>query len=165
MANRTFQEKQLSLLKNLVHLYPVVSVGAAGAVTLKKRKWYQPGAIGVGGSYTLVDAPTSGVGYDVGDGAGTRTVSRSDTGDWTITLSDPYTYLVGVRIAMQSLAAPGALVVLAVATISSSNVATNTALGNGGVINITLNDESGAADPADGTVVTLHLVLGNASEP
>lgn len=165
MADRTFQDKQLSILKRLVHLYPVVSVGAAGAVTLKKRQWYAQGAIGNSPSYALIDAPTTGVDYAVGDGAGTRSVSRSDTGDWTVTLSDAYIYLVGVDIAQQNLAAAGTLVVTAVAVIDSTNVATNTARGNGGVINLTLNDESGAADPASGTVVTLHIVLGNASEP
>lgn len=165
MANRNFQDTQFSLLKGLVTLYPVISVGVAGAVTLKKRQFYQPGAIGVGGSYALVDAPTSGVGYAVGDGAGVRTVSRSDTGDWTITLSDPYVYLAELDIACQTLAAPGTLVCLAVANIDSTNVTTNTAVGNGGVINITLNDETAAADPASGTVVTLKIVLGNATEP
>lgn len=165
MANRNFQDKQLSLLKRLVHLYPVVSVGAAGAVTLMKRQWYQPGTIGPQGSNTLVAAPTSGVDYAVGDGAGTRSVSRTDTGDWTVTLQDPYSFLVGVDIAQQELAAPGALVVTAVSVIDSSDVTTNTAVGNGGVINLTLNDETGAADPANGTIVTLHIVLCNATEP
>lgn len=169
MANRDFQRDLYSLKKGLVLLAPVVAVGVAGAVTLKRRVFNQPGSVGVQASTSLVDATTSGaVGnpYSVGDAAGTRSVARTDTGDWTITLSDPYTYLVGVWILGQVLAAPGSLAVLSVATIDSSNVATNTAPGNGGVILITLNDQTpDAADPADGTILTLGILLGNASEP
>lgn len=164
MANRTYIDKQYSLLKGLVQLYPVVAVGAAGAVTLRKRNFNQAGSLGAAVSYSLTDAPTSGVGYAVGDGFGVRSVSRTGTGAWTLTLQDPYTALVGVEVAQQ-VNASGAVVALAVGVVSTTNVTTNTAPGNGGVINLVLNDETGAADPASGTVVTLRITLINSTAP
>lgn len=158
MANRTFQTASLTLVKRKVEIFCVVSVGAAGAVTLKKRTW-------VGATSSLTSANTSGVGYDVG-GDGVRSVVRTGAGLWTVTLSDSYMYLLGVQL-IQTANTSGLLTAASVGVdTDGTNVTTNTALGNGGVLTLVLNDWAGAAvDPASGDVVTLLITLGDASEP
>lgn len=167
MANRNFKDDSgFYLFNRVVHLFPVVSVGAAGAVTLKKRQFRAAGVVNSANS-TLVDAPTSGIGYAYGDGAGVRSVVRTDTGDWTITLSDSYQWLIGVSVCQMSSTDGLWTSGYGVGVVSgSTNVATNTATGNGGVIAIVLDDGDGAAaDPADGDTLTLHIILGDSTEP
>lgn len=165
MANRTFQEFLNTPVKKLVKLYPVVSVGVAGAVTLKKRTYTAMGSGGVAATSSLTDAPTTGVGYAVGDGAGTRSVSLGTAGLWTLTLSDPYQYLLGISIA-QTKNATGLMTAATVGVKTSSTITTNTAMGNGGVVVVQLCDFAGAAvDPASGDTLTLEITLGDASEP
>lgn len=165
MANRTFQERQFGLVKRKVSLYPVVSVGAAGAVTLQKRTFTATGATLVASS-SLGAAPTTGVGYAKGDGAGTASVSRTGTGAWTVTLSDSYQYLLGVSI-VQTSNATGAITAGMVGIVSgTTNVTTNTSVGSGGVVAIVLSSAAGTpADPASGDVLTLEVILGDATEP
>lgn len=165
MANRTFQkDSSLRLLKRVVTLNPVISVGAAGAVTLQKRTFTAMGATSVAPSSSLGSAPTTGVGYVVGDGAGTRSVSLGTAGLWTITLSDSYQYLIGVRIANTKNAT--GIPLAAAVGVKTNSVTTNTAVGNGGSLVVQLVDFAGAAvDPASGDVVTLEITLGDASEP
>jgi hypothetical protein len=159
MANRTFQEKQLALIKRKVDLYAIVDVGAAGAVTLLKITL-------INGQQSSVSAPTSGTGYGVGNGEGVRSVVRTGTGAWTVTLSDSYVRLVGVDLA-RTQNATGLLTAASVGVNSSTtNIQTNTAPGNGGVVAVVLNDWAGVAvDPASGDRLTLHFVLADASEP
>jgi hypothetical protein len=166
MANRTFQEKTHGLVKRKVVLYAVVSVGAAGAVTLQKRTFTATGATATAASSSLGAAPTSGVGYAYGDGGGIRSVARTGTGLWTITLSDSYQYLLGIAI-RQTSNATGLMTAAGVGIVSGSTTpTTNTAPGNGGVLAIALNDWAGAAvDPASGDTLTLEIVLGDATEP
>ncbi len=165
MANRMFQDDG-SLIKGRRILYCVVSVGAAGAVTLKKRTFNAMGATSTDPSTALASAPTSGNGYVYGNGQGIRSVARTDTGDWTITLSDPYQYLLGVYCVQVS-NTTGAITspLGGIGIVSgSTDVTTNTAVGNGGVIAITLNNGSGTAtDPADGDTLTLCIELGDSS--
>lgn len=166
MANRTFQEDVLGLVKRKVTLFAVVSVGGAGAVTLQKRTFSAMGATSAAPSTSLGAAPTTGVGYAYGDGGGIRSVARTGTGLWTVTLSDSYQYLLGVVI-KQTANASGLITAAGVGVLSGgTNVTTNTATGNGGVISLALNDWAGAAvDPASGDTLTLELVLGDATEP
>ena len=164
MANKTWQQGPYTLIKKLVKLYPVISVGAAGAVTLKKRQFTAAGTTNVGPSSSLVSAPTTGVGYVVGDGAGTRSVELGTAGLWTITLSDAYLYLVGVSI-VKTKNATGVPLASSVG-VKTDSVTTNTAVGNGGSLVIQLVDYAGVAvDPASGDVLTLEISLGDASEP
>lgn len=163
MGNRQWNQFQATSLKGQVSLYPVVAVAAAGAVTLKKRQY---SAVGTNNSpaYSLGNAATSGVGYAVGDGQGVRSVVRNSAGNWTITLSDPYLYLVAVRLAQLSSATAAATITTVGVVSGSTNVTTNTATGNGGVVRVIFNDSAGAAtDPGDGDTVTLEIVLGNSS--
>lgn len=171
MANVTFNPFLGTKLKRVATVYPVVSVGAAGAVTLKKRQFTAAGASNVAASSSLVNAPTTGVGYAVGDAMGIRTVARTGAGAWTITLSDPYQYLLGVEI-IQISNATGIATVYAIGVVSgTTNVTTNTAIGNGGVITVLLQNGSGASnigaavDPASGDTLTLRITLGDATEP
>jgi hypothetical protein len=165
MANRTFQTALLQIPKRIVHLYPVVSVGVAGAVTLQKRTFTAGGSTALTSSSSLGTAPTTGVGYAYGDGAGTRSVSLGTAGLWTITFSDSYQYLLGVEIA-QTKNATGLMTAATVGVKTNSTITTNTAVGNGGVIAIQLADFAGnAVDPASGDVLTLRITLGDATEP
>lgn len=164
MANRTFNETQLNLLKREVTLYAEVAVGAAGAVTLKKRQYKAAGATATSPASSLINAPTTGVDYVPGNGAGIRSVARTGAGAWTVTLSDPYLYLLGVEV-IQTLNATGIPTAVDVGVVSgSTNVTTNTAKGNGGVVAIQLLDKTGVqVDPADGDTVALRITLGDGS--
>lgn len=172
MSNRTFQQKVLTLVKKEVHLYCWVAVGAAGAVTLKKRQFTAQGATSVAPSSSIVNAPTvTAVGnpYAIGDGpiGGVRTVVRNSAGNWTVTLLDNYQFLISASVD-QVFNANGLVTSgFAVGVVSgNTNVTTNTAPGNGGVINVVLNNGSGAAtDPANGDTVVLRFVFGDATEP
>jgi len=166
MANTTFFQNRYSKIKGLVDLYPVVSVGAAGAVTLKKRQYSSVGTTN-SPTYSLGNAATIGVGYAVGDGQGVRSVTRNSAGNWTFVLSDPYAYLVGVEVALIS-NTTGAVTspLCPIAIVSgSTNVTTNTALGNCGTIRLIFmaSDGTTATDPADGDTITLHFTLGLSS--
>jgi hypothetical protein len=166
MAQPTFQPPKGNRIKSLCTLYPVVSVGAAGAVTLQKRTFTAAGASKVAPSSALAAAPTTGVGYVVGDGAGTATVVRTGTGAWTITLSDSYQYLVSVMIAgIKNTAATNANAINSIAWNTTGDVTTNTSVGSGGTIQVILYSGSTATDPASGDTVILQIVLGDATEP
>lgn len=166
MANRQYSQTRFSPIREMVDLYPVVEVGAGGAVTLQKRTYTATGTSNKP-TYSLSDAPTSGVGYAYGDGQGVRKVVRNGAGDWTFTLSDPYAYLVSVEVALISnttgtVTSP--LCPIAIDT-SGTDVTTNTAIGDGGTIQILLmaSDGSTATDPAEGDTLTFHFVLGTTS--
>lgn len=169
MASRTFNPQQLLVLqKKLVMLFPIVTFGATGAPTLQKRQFTAMGATSTAASSSLIAAPTTGVDYAVGDGVGTRSIARTGTGAYTLTLSDSYQYLLGVELAQVSnanglLSTGGFTPALFAGT---TNVRTNTARGNGGVITFILNNGSGAAaDPNNGDTMTFCITLGDATEP
>lgn len=166
MANTTFFQNRYSKIKGLVDLYPVVAVGAAGAVTLKKRQYSSVGTTTTP-TYSLGNAATSGVGYAVGDTQGVRSVVRNSAGNYTFTLSDSYAYLVGVEVALISNTSGTVTSPLCPIAIDSdgTNVATNTALGNGGTIQVLLmaSDGSTPTDPASGDTLTFHFTLGLSS--
>lgn len=166
MSNRQYSQTRFCPIRELVDLYPVVAVGAAGAVTLKKRQYSAVGTT-TSPTYSLGTAATSGVGTAVGDAQGVRSVVRNSAGNWTFTLSGPYLYLVSVEVALIS-NTTGAVTspLCPIAIVSgSTNVATNTAVGNGGTIRLILmaSDGSTATDPADGDTLTFHFVLGTTS--
>lgn len=164
MANRTLQTKLHSFTKKRVVISPVISVGGAGAVTLQKRTFTAMGSTSSAPANSLGAAPTTGVGYAVGDGAGTRSVSLGTAGLWTITLSDPYQYLIGVVI--KSTKNATGIPTAAAVGVKTDSVTTNTSLGNGGSLVVQLVDFAGAAvNPASGDVITLEITLGDATEP
>lgn len=168
MATTGFQQNQYTKLKNLVYLYPVVEVTAAvDAPILQKRTFTAMGATSVAPSSSLGAAPTSGVGYAYGDGAGTKLVRRDAQGQWVFQFSDSYLYLVGVSIA-QFASTTGISTILGVGVRlgGATDVTANYGVGTGGYIGIELYDESGAADPgAIGDRFTFEIILGNSSAP
>lgn len=165
MANRTFNEVSYSLIKRLVTLCPVVNIGAAGAVTLQKRQFTAAGSGSVAPAYSLVAAPTTGVGYAVGDGGGVKSVARTGTGAWTITLSDSYRFLVQISVGFQNAGATFNAPVM-VTNTTGTDVTLNTAVGTGGVIKIQFYNGAGVAtDPGNPDQAQFAILLGDATEP
>lgn len=166
MANATFNQDLASTQKRIRKLWPVVSVGGSGAVTLQKRTFRAMGVVGSSNS-TLAAAPTSGQGFAYSDGERVQSVLRNSAGDWTFTLSDPYQYLLGI-VLVQTTNTTGLLTSgfgVGVKT-GGTNVTTNTSTGSGGTIEIVLNNGSGVAtDPASGDVLYFEVTLGDATEP
>lgn len=158
MANRTFQTQMLGLIKRHVQIYGIFSVGVAGAVTMLKRT-YPNGVV------TYVTAPTTGTGYSIGNGEGIRSVTRTGTGAWTVTLSDAYMYLLETAL-VSTTNTSGLLTAAAVGcTSSDADVQTNHGQGYGGLVKVQFNDWAGAAvDPASGDVVDLRFTFGDGSE-
>jgi hypothetical protein len=168
MADRTFLENQgLILLKRAVSLYPVVNVGAAGAVTLQKRTFSAAGTGGVTPKSSLGAAPTSGVGYAQGDGFGVKSVVRNSTGNWTLTLQDRYQFLIQVSCQFaNSGAAFNAPLMVVDSNTANTNVATGSGVGTGGKITVQFYNGSGSAtDPGNGDQAQFIIVLGDATEP
>jgi hypothetical protein len=122
------------------------------------------GAGAVAPAFSLVAAPTTGIGYAKGDGAGINSVTRTGTGAWTITLSDPYQYLIGVDFTVAN--TTGAATAGNLGVLTTGNVQTNTSLGSGGTINVLWQNGSYAAtDPASGDIIYLCIQLGDSSAP
>lgn len=161
MANRSFMQNQsLQLLKRVVSLYPVVKVGANGAVTLQYRHFTAGGAGSVAPTFALAAAPTSGVGYAYGNQEGVKSVARTGTGAWTITLSDPYQYLIGVDFTTAN--SGGAVTAGNLCVLTTSNVTTNTSVGTGGTVLVVFQNGSySATDPASGDIIYLTIQLGD----
>lgn len=166
MPNRQYTQYRWGFLRNVVALYPVVSVGAAGAVTLKTRSLT---AVGTSNSpsFSLASSPTSGNGFAYSNQEGVRKVVRNGAGDWTFTLSDSYLYLIGVHcIGVSNTTGHITSPLAPVGIISGgTNVQTNTALGNGGTIEIFLPDSAGTSgtDPADGDTLYFEILLGTST--
>jgi len=167
MSERTYLTDYRTLIKRLTAVTPVVSVAAAGAVTLQKRTFSAAGNGSVSPKTTLAAAPTTGVGYAVGDGVGTRSIMRNGPGDWTFTLSDSFQYLIGVEIlGLSNTSGTNANAVSSVAiNATTTNVNTYTSVGNGGVVRVVLFSGSTPTDPASGDTLTLRFTLGDGSEP
>lgn len=161
MAQRQFSELQFSLLKRLVSIYCRVNIGGSGAVTL--QKWSYPIGLGSGSAGSYGAAPTTGVGYAVGNGEGVRSVVRNGTGDWTITLSDSYQRLVGVDATFTASSGLAGAINVGVNSTTTS-VTTFTAVGNGGLIRLTfISSQNTAADPNSGDKVDLAFTLADST--
>lgn len=167
MAQRTFLENQnLTLYKRLISLYPIVNVGAAGAVTLQKRTFTAMGAA-TAAKTTIGAAPTTGSGYVVGDGFGIKSVLRNSTGNWTLTLSDNYQALVQCTVQFANSGASfNAPIMIVDSNVSNTVVSGGTGVGNGGKITIQFYNGSGVAtDPGNGDQAQFCIVLLDATEP
>lgn len=167
MANRMFQEFSKTPLKGTVLLYPVVNIGLAGAVTLQKRTFSAAGAGSATPKYSLVAAPTSGQPAAIGDGYGTRSVTRNSAGNWTLVLSDSYLYLIQVSVVFTNSGASfNAPVYVVDSNTSNTNVQVNTAPYNGGKITLQFYNGSGVAtDPGNGDQAQFTVILGDSSAP
>lgn len=171
MANRTFIDKQYTLLKGQVDLYCAVSVGAAGAVTLLKWNYPQLGQVSAPArTYTAASATGGGFSFATryAQGAeGVFSVARTGAGLWTVTLSDSYQRMV--RLYGYATLAGGLSNIVNFAensTISNMNSVSATGGQPFSVIGVALLSATGvAADPTSGTVINLAFTLQNNTEP
>lgn len=165
MANRSFVDKQYTLIKGEVNLYFAVSVGAAGAVTLQKWNYPQMGQTG-GAARTYTAALTTGGGTTfptrTAQGAeGVFSVARTAAGLWTVTLQDNYQRLM--RVAAFSSLAGG---LSAIVAVHENTTITNMSATGGSVIGLALlSATANALDPASGERVNLSITLQNNTEP
>jgi hypothetical protein len=167
MADRTFIDKQYTLVKGQVSLYCAVSVGALGAVTLQRWNYPQMGQTG-GSARTYTAAPTTGGGASfpltAAQGAeGIFSVARTGTGLWTVTFQNAYQRLIGIKF-YSSLA--GGL--STITAIHENTTITNMNSGSPprSVIGLTLmSGTATAADPASGERMNLEFTLQNNTEP
>lgn len=167
MANRSFIDKNYTLIKGQVELYTTVSVGAAGAVTL--QKWNYPGlAPASTAARTYTAAPTTGGGpafpLQAAQGSeGVFSVARTAAGLWTLTLQDAYQRLVGLT-GFSSLA--GGL--SAIVSVHENTTITNMNSGSPprSIIGVALLSATATAlDPASGERITLRLTLQSSTAP
>jgi hypothetical protein len=156
MANRSYVDKQYTLIKGQVELYCVVSVGAAGAVTL--QKWNYPSLAPASSSArTYSAAPTTG------GAAAFFSVARTAAGLWTVTLQDAYQRLVGLA-AFSSLAGGLSAIVAAHENTTITNM--NSGTPPRSIIGVALlSATANALDPASGERITLRLTLQNSTAP
>jgi hypothetical protein len=167
MANRTFVDKQYTMLKRRVELYAAFLVGAAGAVTL--RKWNYP-TLGVGPlarTYTaapLANALPTGAAYPLQYACGAegfRSVTRTAAGLWTLQLQDNYQRVLMAQVTTD--VAGGLATVIA---CGLNATITNMASAGGSTIGLALLSATGTAlDPTAGDLVLLRLDLADATEP
>jgi hypothetical protein len=164
VANRTFIDKQYVMLKRRIELYAAVSVGAAGAVTLQSWKYPTLGSTAAYVAAPLANALPTGNPYpnQYGAGAeGVRSVVRTGTGLWTVTLQDNYQRVLEVGLVIQK--AGGLSTIM---SIGINSTLTNMAAQGGSVIALALLSATGTvADPANGDLVLVKFGLADATEP
>lgn len=166
MANRNFDQYDLTIQKRIAHLWGVFSMSGTTPVL---QKWVYPslGGASAGSSpRTYVAAPATGGGTSFptryAQGAeGIFSVARTGVGLWTVTLQDNYQRLLGLRVDM---ALAGGLA--NVTDIAENTTFSNMAATGGSVIGLTLLSGTGvAADPSNGALVRIEFVLHDATEP
>lgn len=155
--------------KRVVTLYPIVNFGAAGAATLQKRTFSAAGTGAATPKYSLVAAPTTGVGYAVGDGEGTRAIVSNGSGNYTITFNDSYLYLIQVSVQFANSGAVFNAPLMVVDTnTANTNVAVNPTFPGGaaGKISVTFYNNSGiATNPSSGDQAAFAIILGDSGAP
>ena len=170
MAQRMFNESQLHLQKRVRVLFGVVSVGAAGAVTL--QRWIYPklgqGVVGTT-VQTYAAAPTTAplatagaypTQYQRGS-EGVGGVTRTAAGLWTVTLQDNYQRLLQAT-AHQSIAGGLSNII----AVGENSTITNMMAAGGSIIGLALLSATAtAADPTAGSSIIFRLELHDASEP
>ena len=164
MAERTFNQFSMTLIKRPVRIYAAVAVGAAGAVTL--QKWNYP-TLGSGtNARTYTAAPTTAAGngyptqYSLG-AEGVKSVTRTGTGLWTVQFQDAYQRCLRVG---HNISIAGGLSNIVNVGINST-LTSMTASGGATVGLALLSATATAADPTSGSVVLLSFDFNDASEP
>jgi hypothetical protein len=166
MANRTFDQYDLSILKRVCHVWGVFQMNGTTPVL---QRWNYP-TLGTGvNARTYSAAPTpASAGASVGPfnhysaGAdGVWSVTRTGAGLWTVQLQDNYQRLLSVKVS-QSLAGGLGNIVQAHENSSISNMPAS----GGSIIGLALLSASGAAaDPTASSYVRVEFALQDATEP
>jgi hypothetical protein len=167
VANRSFIDSNFSLVKRMVHLFGCVSA-AEGATTVILKKWNYP-TLGAGtlartysAAATASALPSGAAPYPLQYAAGSegiRSVTRTATGKWTVTLQDNYQRMVGLNFYEAN--AGG---VSTVVKLCEDTTLTNMAAAGGSVIGLKFSSAAGAAADPIGDV-RLELILQDATEP
>lgn len=150
MAHNWFLGDRGTLEPQMVDIYGVVNVGAAGALTF--QQWIQSSR-----TYSAASAaPASG-----GNVRGVKSITRTGTGAWTIVLDQPYQRLLQFQaysqVAGGLAAAPNCAVNLTGTNVNSTSSPQ---------VNVQfLSSASTGADPASGEQIVFHLELQMGSGP
>jgi hypothetical protein len=166
MANRTFMDKQYTMVKRRVELYAAVL--GAGAAAPSLRKWNYP-TLGTGpNARTYTAAPTAnalptGAAYPLqyACGAeGVRSVTRTGVGLWTVQLQDNYQ-----RVLMVSHTTDLAGGAATIRQVWLNTTITNLAAVGGSIIGLFLGAGGAATDLPAGHLLLLKFDLADATEP
>ena len=167
MANRTFIDKNYSLVKRVVRLWADVLQEEAVTPVPVLRKWNY-GTFNSGPNIRTYTAaattpvPATSTGnfpsqYAVGT-EGVATVTRTATGLWTVRLQDNYLRLLGLDFFVASAAGASA-----VGKLNENTTITNLSAAGGSIIGLAFLDFAGAAVDPIGEV-RLCFDLCDASE-
>lgn len=171
MATRQFDQQDLSVIKQPVSLWAHVQVGAAGSLAAPNglQKWlygaFQAGTQGTTiNTYAAAATATAPLGFPQNYSAGSDgvfSVTRTNTGLWTVTLQDTYIRLLSMAVHISIAGGLSNIV-----AVGENTTITNMRAANGSVIGVALLSSTGtAADPTSGSLVHLNFRLQNASEP
>ena len=153
MANRTFTQFSYSLYGKVVSLFATIKCGAAGAPTL--QQWNPVTRV-------FAAAPTGG-------SRGIKSISRTSTGLFVITLQDAYNELIDIDATFDTTlisaqAAPAAPEVYIYGSGPTASVNDSINLTTGGTFTLaTMNNSSAATDPASGEFLKLCVVLSDSA--
>ena len=138
MANRWFNQFGKTLAKEVVSLYAQVSFGASGAPTL----------VTTGTNSTKTSQ-------------GIKSISQNGTGDYTITLQDPYYQLLWFGVAWDESSNSGsAPLAYSQSWVKARTVGTT----SGGTIEFVTGGAAGAAtNPASGEIALIEIVVQNSN--
>lgn len=161
MGNRFYTQTIEALIKGLTLLHARVLMSGT---TPLLQVWVPPGPGQGYGSYANASAASQGFGGTKGGAEGVASVTRTNTGLWTVVLHDNYQRIVGWD-AKQVLA--GGVSTIIGAGLNSS-LTDMTTLPGSTVALALLTAGSGAAapaaaDPADTTSVELTFILSNST--
>ena len=165
MADRSFIDKNYTLLKKTVEIYAAVSVGAAGAVTLQKWNYPTLGST-VAPASTYTAAPTTtpaGGGYPLqyqSGAEGVRSVTRTAAGLWTVKMQDNYVRVL--QVTLQGALAGGLSAIVGCGI--NSTLTSMTAAGGSTIGIALLSATAKALDPANGEQILLRILLHDATE-
>lgn len=161
MANRFWMQSISTMTKGLRNLQ--LRVLMSGTTPLLQR-WQPPGISGGYGSYVNATAAVAGFGGPKGGAEGVTSVTRTNTGLWTIILQDNYQRLIDWQCGQQL---AGGLAVVTSLGINSTLTDLTTAGGSTIAVAMLTAGSGGATptavDPADTTIVTINLLLSDSA--
>ncbi len=162
MASRSFLPQFWSILKGWTRVRAIIKMSGTTPVL---QVWNYPALnSGTSGSYSAASTTGGGTTWPTQNqqGAeGVRSISRTGAGLWTVTLQDNYNRVLGIS-GHQTLAGGLSTIV----TVGENSTITNITSAGGSIVGLALLSATAtAADPGDGTYVTLNIDLQNATEP